>query len=90
MFRTRLIRIPAVEIHYNLLCILEPGGEELRGFVVFNPFNNIFKIWPSATAFSILAGIYYLFYLLFFNAVYFNKKRKILILSKQKIGKNKV
>jgi hypothetical protein len=63
-----------VEIVHNLLCILEPGGGEFRGFVIFSPFNNIFEIWPSVTAFSVPAGIYYLFYLLFLDAVHFNKR----------------
>jgi hypothetical protein len=80
MIRIRLVRVPAVEVVHNLLCILEPGGGELRGFVVPNLFNNIFEVWPSATAFLVPAGIYYLFYLPFFDAVYFNEKRRILIL----------
>jgi cytochrome P450 len=40
--KTRFIRVPAVKIVYNLLCIFEPGGEGFRRFVVFGLFNNIF------------------------------------------------
>jgi hypothetical protein len=76
MIRTRLVRVPAVEVVYNLLCILEPGGGGLRGFVVFSSFNSIFEVWPSATASSVPAGIYYLLYLLFFDAVYLTKNKE--------------
>jgi hypothetical protein len=89
MLKTRLVRVPAVEVVYNLLCILEPGGGELRGFVVPSPFNNIFEVWPSVTASSVPAEIYYLFYLLFLDAVYFNERRRILVLFRQKVGKNR-
>jgi hypothetical protein len=89
MFRTRLVRVPAVEVAYNLLCILEPGGGELRGFVIPNPFNSIFEVWPFVTASSVPAGIYYLFYLLFLDAVHFNERRKILMLFRQRIGKSR-
>jgi hypothetical protein len=89
MIRTRLVRVPAVEVIYNLLCILESGGGGLNGIVVPNPFNNIFKIWPFATAFLVPAGIYYLFYFLFFDAVYFNERRKILMLFRQGVGKSR-
>jgi hypothetical protein len=78
-----------VEIVYNLLCILEPGGEGLLRFVLFNLFNNIFEVWPSATASSVLAGIYYLFYFLFLDIVHFNERRRILVLFRQKVGKNR-
>jgi hypothetical protein len=74
MFKIRLVWVPAVEVIYNLLCILEPGGGELRGFVVSILFNNIFEVWPFVTAFLVPAGIYYLFYLIFFDAIYFNRK----------------
>jgi hypothetical protein len=77
MFRTRLVRVPAVEVVHNLLCILEPGGGELRGFIVPNSFNSIFKVWPFVTAFSVPAGIYYFFYFPLFDAVYFNGRRRI-------------
>jgi hypothetical protein len=89
MFKTRLVRVPAVEVVHNLLCILEPNGGELRGFVVPNPFNSIFKVWPSVTASSVPAGIYYLFYLLFLDAVYFNGRWRILMLFRQKVGKSR-
>jgi hypothetical protein len=61
IIRIRLIRVPAVEVVHNLLCILKPGGGGLCGFVVPNSFNNIFEIWPFATAFSVPAGIYYIY-----------------------------
>jgi hypothetical protein len=89
MFRTRLVRVPAVEVVHNLLCIFEPGGGGLHGFVVLNPFNNIFEVWLFITAFSVPAGIYYLLYFLFFDAVYFNGKRRILVLFRQGIGRSR-
>jgi hypothetical protein len=89
MFKIRLVQVPAVKVVYNLLCILEPGGGGFYKFVVFNSFNSIFKVWPSATAFSVPAGIYYLFYLLFFDAVHFNGRRRILVLSRQRVGKSR-
>jgi hypothetical protein len=89
MFRIRLIRVPAVEVVHNPLCIFKPGGGKLRGFVVPNSFNSIFEIWPFVTASLVPAGIYYLFYLLFLNAVHFNGRRRILVLFKQMIGKSR-
>jgi hypothetical protein len=89
MIRVRLIRVPAVEIVHNFLCIFEPGGGGLRGFVVPNSFNNIFEFWPFATVFSVPAGIYYLFYFSFFEAVYFNRRRRILVLFRQKVSKSR-
>jgi hypothetical protein len=47
MFKIRLVRVPAVEVVYNLLCILEPGGGGFRKFVVFNPFNSVGADGPN-------------------------------------------
>jgi hypothetical protein len=90
MFRIRLVRVPAVEIVHNLLCIFEPGGGGLRRFVIPNLFNSIFEVWPFVTAFLVPAGIYYLFYFLFFAAVHFNGRRRILVLFRQGVDRSRV
>ena len=82
----QLTQVIAVEVRNNFLSVLQVISQDLSQLIIASPLYYILQSGPASSAAAVLTGVQDILELLLFYSFDFNRRRQVLLLSRQRVS----